>query len=217
MPSRSQRAELLLELGSAEAPVDGEAAAEHLGTARELIDDPVRRAGAGLLLGRQLFLLRGEEADAILTEALDGLSGADAELERLLEAALITADLFVPSLHSHALRRLDRVRSRPADSTFGEKVLLSLLAYHDARAGASPAAEVVPLARRALSGGALIAGDASGAAVVPPATVLAMADLDEVLPVYDDALAEAHRRGSTLAFVDVKVFSAQAQVWRGDL
>ena len=95
-------------------------------------------------------------------------------------------------------------------------MLLSLLAYHDARAGA-PAAEVVPLARRALSQGTLIAGDASGAAIVPPATVLAMADLDEVLPLYEDALATAHRRGSTLAFVAVKVFRAQTLVWRGDL
>ena len=215
-PDAGQRAELLLELGSAEALVDGEAAAQHLGAARELIDDPARKAAAGLLLGRQLFLLRGEEGDAVLIEALDDLAGADAELERLLEARLIANDLFVPSLHRHALRRLERVRDRPADSTFGEKVLLSLLAYHDARAGA-PAAEVVPLARRALSQGTLIAGDASGAAIVPPATVLAMADLDEVLPVYEDALATAHRRGSTLAFVAVKVFRAQTLVWRGDL
>ena len=215
-PDAGQRAELLLELGSAEALVDGEAAAQHLGAARELIDDPARKAAAGLLLGRQLFLLRGEEGDAVLTEALDDLAGADAELERLLEARLIANDLFVPSLHRHALRRLERVRDRPADSTFGEKVLLSLLAYHDARAGA-PAAEAVPLARRALSQGTLIAGDPSGAAIVPPATVLAMADLDEVLPVYEDALATAHRRGSTLAFVAVKVFRAQTLVWRGDL
>jgi DNA-binding CsgD family transcriptional regulator/tetratricopeptide (TPR) repeat protein len=215
-PDAGERPELLLELGSAEALVDGEAAAEHLSAACELIDDPTRRASVALLLGRQLFLLRGEEADTVLTEALHDLAGAEPELERLLEAGLITNDLFVPSLHRHARRRLERVRDRPADSTFGEKVLLSLLAYHDARAGA-PVAEVVPLARRALSRGTLIAGDASGAAFVPPATVLAMADLDEVLPVYEEALAEAHRRGSTLAFVAVKVFRAQTLVWRGDL
>ena len=47
--------------------------------------------------------------------------------------------------------------------------------------------------------------------------VLAMADLDEALVVYEDALAEAHRRGSTLAFAAVKVFRAQTLVWRGDL
>jgi DNA-binding CsgD family transcriptional regulator len=90
-----------------------------------------------------------------------------------------------------------------------------LLAYHDARSGA-PADEVVPLARRALAGGALAKADV-GAAFVPACTVLAMADLDEVLVIYEDALAEAHRRGSTFAFGAVKVFRAQTLVWRGDL
>jgi DNA-binding CsgD family transcriptional regulator len=44
-----------------------------------------------------------------------------------------------------------------------------------------------------------------------------MADLDEVLVTYEDALAEAHRRGSPFAFAAVKVFRAQTLVWRGDL
>jgi DNA-binding CsgD family transcriptional regulator len=44
-----------------------------------------------------------------------------------------------------------------------------------------------------------------------------MADLNEVLAIYEDALTEAHRRGSTFAFAAVKVFRAQTLVWRGDL
>jgi tetratricopeptide (TPR) repeat protein len=135
-PSPDERAKLLLELGSAETQVDGDAAIEHLQEAHELSASPVERARVALLLGRQLFLLRGDEADAVFIEALDELSGADAELERLLEAGLITNDLFSPSLHGSALERLERVRGRPAAETIGEKLLLSLLAYHDARAGA---------------------------------------------------------------------------------
>jgi DNA-binding CsgD family transcriptional regulator len=210
-------AELLLELGSAEARVSGEAAIQHLQEAHGLIEDPIRRAEAALLLGRQLFILQGEEADAVFTTALDELAGADAELEHLLEAGLITNDLFTPGLHSGALERLDRIRSRlPVGETVGEKLLLSLLAYHDARAGA-PADETIALARRALAEGTLVQGDVTGAALVPSCTVLAMADLDEVLRVYEDALAEAHRRGSIFAFAVVKVFRAQTLVWRGDL
>ena len=49
---------------SAETRISGEAAVEHLQAARELIDDPVRKAEIALLLGRQLYLLRGEESDA---------------------------------------------------------------------------------------------------------------------------------------------------------
>jgi DNA-binding CsgD family transcriptional regulator len=214
-PALTDQAELALELGSAESHVDGGAAIEHLQQAHRLTDDPIPRARIALLLGRQLFLLRDEEAVTFYRDAIEELGGADSELERLLEAGALNIELFAPSLHAAALKRLERVRGRPADETIGEKLLLSLLAYHDARAGA-PATEVVPLVRRALGEGTLIRSDVFGA-VVPSATVLAMADLDEVLAIYEDALAEAHKRGSTLAFAAVKVFRAQTLLWRGDL
>jgi len=47
--------------------------------------------------------------------------------------------------------------------------------------------------------------------------VLAMADLDDALAIYDDALAEAHRHGSIITFATTKTFRAQAYVLRGDL
>jgi DNA-binding CsgD family transcriptional regulator/tetratricopeptide (TPR) repeat protein len=213
-PSGTERVDVLFELGSAEALVSGPAAVEHLHEAHALIDDPIRRAEASLLLGHELLLLlRGEEADSVFTDALDELAGADAELERLLEGWLIDNAWFAPSLHHKAVERLERVRSRPADATVGEKLLLSELALHDARAGA-PAAVTVPLARRALAGGTLLKEQT---AFVFPCIVLAQADRDEVLAVYDDALAEAHRRGSTAAFAAAKVFRAQTFVFRGDL
>jgi DNA-binding CsgD family transcriptional regulator/tetratricopeptide (TPR) repeat protein len=214
-PPAAERADLLLDLGYAEAFVSGEAAIDHLQEAHALIDDPIRRAETALQLGRQLFLLlRGESADAVFTRALDELSGADAELERRLEAGLITNALHVPSAYGKALERLKRIRRHPADKSAGEKLLLSVLAYHDARAGA-PAAVAVPLARRALAGGTLLKQKIENLAFVVPGQVLAMADLDEALVIYEDALAEAHRRGSIFAFA--KAFRAQTYVWRGDL
>jgi DNA-binding CsgD family transcriptional regulator len=208
-------AELLVELGSMEAHVDGDAAIEHLRAALELIADPIRRAQVALLLGRQLFFLQDEEADVVYTSALAELAGADAELDHLLEAGLIHSGLFVPLRHEGVRPRLERIRGRITGETVGEKLLLSLLAMYDAVVGA-PAAEVVPLARRALANGALVRADVSGA-VIPLCTVLAMADLDDVLIVFEDVLAEAHRRGSTFSFAAVKTFRAQTLVWRGDL
>src|SRR5205823_14963203 len=116
-----QRGELLIQLGSAETLVDGEAAVEHLQQAHALMQDPIQRAETALLLGRQLFLVRGDEADPVFLGALDELGGADPELERLLEAGLITNDLFTPSLHRSAAERLERVRGRLAGETVGEK------------------------------------------------------------------------------------------------
>ena len=147
-------------------------------------------------------------------EALEELDGADPELERLLEAALITNDLFMPGLSGSAVERLERVRGSLEGETTGEKLLLALLAYHDARAGV-PADGPVAMARQALADGELLKG--FGGSTVPACTVLAMADLDEVLVIYDDLRADAHRRGSTLQFAAAKIFGAQPLLWRGDL
>ena len=196
--------------------MSGEAAIEHLREAHALAASPVRRAEAARLLGGQLFVLRGEEADAVLQEALDELAGADPELERFLAAGLITNGLFAPALHRNAAQRLERVRVEPPSGTAGEKLLLSVLAYHDARAG-RPAAEVVPLARKALADGTILRGRCLPEAYVATSTVLAMADLDEVLTVYEDALAEAHRRGSTLRIRCGEGLPRLALRWRGDL
>ena len=214
-PAEDECAEILAELGSVEAHVDGQAAIEHLQAARELIEDPIRRAEIGLVLGRQLFFLEDEQAQSVYEAALEELGDADAELRHLLEAGLIHACLFVPGRHESARLRLAHVRRRTAGETIGEKLLLSLLAMHDAVSGV-PAADVIPLARRALADGELVRADVS-AAVFPLCTVLGMADLDEVLIVFEDVLAEAHRRGSTVTYAAAKAFRAQSLLWRGDL
>ncbi len=214
-PPEVEHAEILAELGSAEADVDGQAAIEHLRAARDLVDDPIRRGQLGLVLGRQLFFLQDEQAESVYTAALEDLGDGDAELGHLLEAGLIHACLFVPGRHEQARLRLERVRGRIAGRTIGEKLLLSLLAMHDAVSGAA-AADVIPLVPRALADGELVRADVP-AAVFPLCTVLGMADLDQVLIVFEDVLAEAHRRGSTVTYAAAKVFRAQSLLWRGDL
>ena len=167
------------------------------------------------MLGRELFLLlRSEESDAVFTEALDELAGADTELERLLEAGLITNAMLVRQLYRAASRGSSASASGPG-RTVGEKILLSLLAYHDARTGV-PAALAVPRAPRACWGNAGQGGDLRRS-LRSPCMVLAMADLDEALAIYDDALAEAHRRGSIITFATTKAVRAQTFVLRGDL
>lgn len=218
-PRPDGRARLLVELGGAEGHVDGDAAVEHLREAHRLSEGTAARAETALLLGRQLFLLHGDQADAVFTAALAELGDSEPELGRMLEVGLITNGLFEPALHEEALRRLGPVRDRLAgaasDDTVGEKLLLSLLAYHDARAGV-PGAEAVALARRALAGGVLVRTGQAGA-LIPPCTVLAMADLEEVLAIYEEMLTDAHRRGSIFSLAAVQAFRAQVHVWRGEL
>jgi DNA-binding CsgD family transcriptional regulator len=218
-PIASERAEVLLELGSAEALVSGAAAVEHLEEAVTLIDDPIRRGETVVLIGRELeYLDRVDESVKVLRQALGEVTGAgtDAELERVLEAVLVQSSLFESSVYDEARQRLQRVREDPDDASVGGKMLLALLAYHDARAGA-PADEVVELARRAVAGGTLLVEEVPADAFVLACTVLARADVDTLQTLYDAALAEAHRRGSVLAFASAKLHRAQMFLFRGDL
>src|SRR5262245_11574471 len=222
-PPAEERAQVLFELGSAEALVSGGDAVEHLREVHDLVSDPILRAKAALMLGRQLFFLQPDESAAVFTRALEELAGVhsepagvDSELERVLEAGLITNALFGPSLYPEAVRRLERVRADPRDVTVAEKMLLALLAFHDARANV-PAAVAVALARRARFDEALPAGEISSGPLMLASAVLAIADLDDALPMCDAAIADAHRRGSVIAFATAKAHRAEALVYRGDL
>jgi DNA-binding CsgD family transcriptional regulator len=217
-PPDQERVDLLIELGSAESLVSGPSAVEHLREAHDLLRDPIRRARVAAQLGRQLFYLqRPEESTALLTAALDELAGADAELERQLEAGLISTRIFHAPIHGDDVMRLERIRDLEGAETPGEKMLLALLAFYDARR-CVPAAGPVALARRALEGGTLIyEEDGGGGAFVRACTVLALADLDDALPQYDAALADAHVRGSISGFAGAKLFRAQTYLMRGDL
>ena len=195
-PADDGRVDLLLELGSAEALVDGQAAAEHLEEAHALIQEPRRRAEVAALLGRQLdYLHRFDESVAVFTVALDEIAGTDDELERLLLAGLISIGVGLPpKLREDVSRRLAGVRGHGGETTLGEKFLLALLAVHDARV-CEPADRCVALARRALAGGALLKAENSGEAVQCACIVLAKADLEGVLELCGDVLTQRARAG----------------------
>jgi DNA-binding CsgD family transcriptional regulator len=219
-PPEADRTDLLVELGTAEALVSGEAGAQHLQEAHGLVQDPVLKARTAFLLGRLLFFLRPDESAAIFTQALDDLGGADAVLESLLEAGLVSHALFEPRLYDEADRRLERIRERPAEAAISEKWLLALLACLDARANA-PAARAVPLARRVLVDQPLLPGEvalspSSGPCMVA-CTVLLMADLDEAVTWYDAAISDAQRNGSMLDLALAKLHRGQTLLNRGDL
>ena len=217
-PAADERVDLLLELGSAEALVDGQAAAEHLSEAHLLIHEPRSRAEVAVLLGRQLdYLHRFDESIAVFTLALDEIAGTDDEVERLLMAGLISIGVGLPpTLREDASRRLAHVRDVGGETTLGEKMLLALLAVHDARI-CKPADHCVSLARRAQAGGTLLEAENSGEALPCVSIVLAMADQEGVLELCDDVVTAAHRRGSIVDLASAKKSRAQVFLMRGDL
>jgi DNA-binding CsgD family transcriptional regulator/tetratricopeptide (TPR) repeat protein len=215
-PVDAERADVLLELGSAESLISGEASVEHLREAHGLLSDPIARARTAFLIGRLLFFLRPEDSPPILEQALDELGGADKEVASFLEAALISNALFETRLYPEALRRLERARNLPEKLSPAERWLLALLAYHDARANV-PAPVVVDLARRVLSARPPLPGEPSIGPWMVACNVLAIADEDEAVTIYDTLLAEARRQGSMLDIALAQVFRAITFVGRGDL
>ena len=216
-PFGTERAEVLLELGAAETLVSGPAAVEHLREAHELFDDPIRRAEVAVLLGRQLLYVQDTTASfEVFRRGLEELGPADPRLGGLLEAGFINRAMMDSTLYDVAVERLERIRSRPADTTVGEKTQLALLAYHDARANVPPDVAVA-LARRALADGELMRADNGSGPFIDATIVLTMADLDETLEIYEQSVAEAYRQGSLFALAAAKMFRAQALLYRGEL
>jgi DNA-binding CsgD family transcriptional regulator/tetratricopeptide (TPR) repeat protein len=217
-PAADDRVNLLLELGSAEGLVDGQAAAEHLREAHLLIDEPRSRAEVAILLGRQLdYLHRFDESIAVFTLALDEIAGTDDELARLLLAGLISIGAGLPTgLRADISRRVAQVRDAGGEATLGEKMLLALLAVHDARV-CMPADHCAAVARRAQAGGTLLEAEHSGEALHCVSIVLAMADREGALELCDDVIAKAHRRGSIVDLASAKKSRAQVFLMRGDL
>ena len=74
--------------------------------AHALLEDPVGRAQAALVLGRTLLLSHPDDADAVFSQALDELGGVEAELGRLLEGGLIVNALREPHLQRRLVDRL---------------------------------------------------------------------------------------------------------------
>jgi DNA-binding CsgD family transcriptional regulator/tetratricopeptide (TPR) repeat protein len=215
-PAQTERAELLLELGSAESLVDGVAAVEHFREAHSILQDPIARARTAFLIGRLLFFLRPQEAPPVLKQALDELEEADDELAGFLEAALIAFALFEKQLYPEALRRLERARSLPDEMTTPERWLLALLTYHDARTNV-PAARVVELARRVLASRPVLPGEPSPRPWVVTCQLLSLADVDEAVTIFDTMLAHARRHGGMLDVALAQLFRAEMFIFRGDL
>jgi DNA-binding CsgD family transcriptional regulator len=195
-------AEILIELGRAEAAAAEPEAAEHLQAALGKLDDPLARARVQLLLGRALSAQgRHLEAASAFADGEADARGRDPDLVAELEAGYLGVARLEPTLQQAAVERVERlVRQSPDKDVPGHRPVLADIALGRAWAGA-PAAEVLPLAERAWAAGALLAEQGPDAHSVYVVTG-ALASIDELelnLDVLGAALREAQRRGSVMA------------------
>lgn len=210
-PSAQLRPAVLADLARAESAAGWSAAAGHFETLLGLVSVPGERAAIHLELGRCLAV-QGHHSQAL--EAFErGLAEQGQDLDetgRELRSAYWMEKTMTARLTRPELGQLqDLVGAELQTPTPGERALLARLAM-GAAFSCQPREQVVELARRAWGDGALLASETSdGTSWTLITGALLFADeLELVLDLCEQALADARRRGSPLGFATASFIRA---------
>lgn len=220
-PPRELRAELLFELGQVQLHAGLAGATQHMREARDLHDDPCRRAEISLALGRALFST-GEhtQAQESFRQGLAELPDGEDDLFLELRGWYTADSQSDPQLTAATQARLQSLADDASPGrTRVERLTLAHLAYRSARSGDRPAGEVVRLARRALADGALLpeSGSDMGPFSAACHALSAAGETDMAVSELDRAVALSQRRGARDAFAWLSHLRGITLYTRGDL
>ena len=211
------RAEVLVELGLAERRTNGPAAVEHLRAGLALLADRSRRGAVALELGRALwFTDRIADALAVFQQALDETDREqDPDLYEALVAELISSAWWVAQTYPIAEATIGELDLDALHGGLGSEMLLATVAHYEYRLGLRRE-RAIELARRALAPGNLLAS--GSLAFVYAVTALRGSGLpDEAVGIFNQAVAEARRRGDVFNVAYMLMWRGQCQTDRGDL
>ena len=216
-PEPDQHAQIVLDLGMAEAmAIDPVPAAEHLGAAYATLGhDPLMRARVAEILSRMLlFTGPPNDAVAVARQAQHDLPVELADVRRAMAAVeLFAANFGAPDVDTQQ-RLMQELETVDSDGP-GARMIRAVLAWDLAVTGGS-AADCVRLATAALADGTLMNKD-PGFTTLVAASVLALADRDEVLDVWEAALRVGHTRGFQLTVAGVHLWRGWTWLRRGAL
>jgi DNA-binding CsgD family transcriptional regulator len=211
------QAEVLVELGFAERRTNGPAAADHLRAGLELLADPARRGAVALELGRALWFT-DQIADALAVfqrELAEMDRKRDPDLYELLLAELISSAWFDAQTYPIAKARISELDLDALHGGLGSEILLATMAHYEYSLGLRREL-AVELARRALAPGNLLAS--GSLAFYYAAMVLSRAgSVDEAVCIFDQAVAQARRRGDIFNVAFMLMWRGSCQTHRGDL
>jgi DNA-binding CsgD family transcriptional regulator len=215
-PPGATRAQVLFELGLAEALTSGPAAAEHLREAYEALVDPALRGNVARILALTLLQTgEREESAAVARRAAAELPPELDDLREALEAFALATVLFGVGEPAQ-FRALAAYRDRAELTGTGAKMLAGLASHEWAYTGGARD-DCVALAQRALAGGDLIEID-NGFLSIAPIVVLDAAEADAaVVEAWEASLVDAHRRGSLYAVSSIHLWHGYSLLRRGDL
>jgi DNA-binding CsgD family transcriptional regulator len=217
-PPADRRAELLLELGSAQLRRGDAEAVEHLEAAAELLTEPAARARALRLAANALTVSgRADRAIAAFEAAIDVLEPIDREGALQLEAELAAHSQWA-SVETRApvARRLERHAALAGD-TPAERLVLASIAAERSR-HCDTAAEAASILERALAGGRLLAEQDLDSAGPIYHLVIGLLECDAYDVVHDcltQMLDVARARGAVPAVAYVTAWMAFLNLRRG--
>jgi DNA-binding CsgD family transcriptional regulator len=216
-PEPAQQSQIVLELGMAEVmAIDPAPATEHLWAAYATLEhEPLVRARIAEILSRMLLLTGPpDDAIAVARQARHDLPAELSDAGRALAAVeLFAANFGGPDVDTR--QRLVHALATADGDGPGTRMIKAVLAWDLAVAGGS-AVECIHLATDALADGTLMAKDTGFTSVVA-ASVLALADRDDVLDLWETALRVGHSRGFQLTVGAVYLWQGWTRLRRGDL
>jgi DNA-binding CsgD family transcriptional regulator len=215
-PADGDRAQVLLELGAAQARIGDPAGAEHLAAAVATLADPVARAEASVLRARVLMATGQVVATAaVLDEALADLAGRDRELELQLSAEFLAVARLARETRPRALELFERLEVPDRGTTPGERALLAQVSA-ELCALDRPWQETASTAQRALEGGHLAVheGPESFTACYSLGVV---EQFDAAHEAATAAIDDARAKGSVWRFVHVSFVRGEIDLKRGRL
>ena len=216
-PSVDRRADVLVELGVAEAFVDGYASVEHLLAGYEELTDPGARAEIAVaLVSPLMFTGRAAEAHALALDAVAPLGPEHDALRRWIDANRLAIPHFDLTAGSIRDPEYELYRGELHGPDLGARALAAAAAYQWAMTGGS-ADECVALAQRSLEDGTLIEGTHAGGPTMGAVIVLALADHPDAVRYCDEVLVSAHRYGSLFEASGGYLFRGFSYLLRGSL
>lgn len=217
-PQPEQRVELLGALAEAEALSGAPEALRHLEQALVFITEPAERMRFLTALGRLLWARgRQREATEAFEQALAHSEHGEPAAVRELRARLWVAAHQAGASFSSLEDQLQELELPDGAELPSERIVLALLAAHQAASGAA-VAQYLPLTMRALEGNALLEELSldHGMLLISGSFALLHADeLDRALALLDDALQQARRDGSVLAAATVSYLRTWPEYFSG--
>lgn len=216
-PAGAQQAEVLFELGAAEAALQGPGAVAHLMAARDALPAGAARASVALVLARVLMAAgQASEVYRVIEDAQAGLGREDRELALALDALAVNAASIDPGGGEVARERVDGL-VRLEGTTPGERAGLACAAFLLARSD-RPVSEALELLERAIGGGQW-GYAAAGDTFAPLAIVTALhwcSEIGRAVTLAGRLVEEAAALGSPLLFAEASTARALAG-WRGGM